>query len=274
MAIGRRPLARRGIALVLVAVAGACAQSDLRHARQSDVPEPVVARAGGELSCRRENGVFLNGSREANRIALSFDLCPTTHAPSFADDVVAYLEDAQVPATFFVSGAWARANPEKLKILTLQPFFEIALHGEEHRHLPSGDTATIAREIDAGRDTLIRLGVHPKPLFRPPYGDAPPELSQVARRAGVLPVLWDVGLGDPDPNRTAEVMERDAFRWVQAGSVLVFHANGRGVATNRTVRDLVPRLRERNYEFVTVGQLAAECGLLPHERTIPGSARR
>jgi hypothetical protein len=75
----------------------------------------------------------------------------------------------------------------------------------------------------------------------------------------VTPVLWDAGLGDPDPNRTASVMERDAIRWVQAGSIIVLHANGAGVATNETVRDLVPLFRAREYVFVGISDLARAC---------------
>ncbi len=168
-----------------------------------------------------------------------------------------------MPATFFVSGDWARHNPDAFRTLKDTTGFEVALHGDMHPHLAAGAPDVIRREIEKGRAALLAMGAHPQPLFRPPYGDAPPELAAISRSEGVLPVLWDAALGDPDPNRTAALMERDAFRWVQAGSILVFHANGRGVATAETIAALVPALRARGYSFVPVSRLVDECGALP-----------
>ncbi|MGO9606631.1 MAG: polysaccharide deacetylase family protein [Candidatus Binataceae bacterium] len=139
--------------------------------------------------------------------------------------------------TFFVSGRWAEANPQDLRRLEAVPFFEIAFHGYRHPRLIDAPAGTIQAELENGKTALQRLGAKPAPLFRPPYGDRPPELAPLARQDGVLAVMGDVGLGDPDPNRTADVMERDAIRWVQAGSIIVMHVNGRGYATAETVRD-------------------------------------
>jgi peptidoglycan/xylan/chitin deacetylase (PgdA/CDA1 family) len=266
-------VSRRWIALPFVFVISAGLAKDAAHrASPRLTAAPARESAAVGLSCRLDRGSFTNGSRERDEIALSFDVCPTSHKPPFAPELIAYLQQARVPATFFVAGQWARSNPDDLKILDQTPFFEIALHGDYHRHLAPGQPEAIRAEIEGGRQTLVQLGAHPRPLFRPPFGDAPPELAAVSRAEGVLPVLWDAGLGDPDPNRTAPVMERDAFRWVQAGSIIVLHANGGGVATAELVRQLVPALRKRGYIFVHVGDLASQCGLTPADVQVRASA--
>lgn len=203
----------------------------------------------------------MHGLRSGCQIALTFDACPTSHVPPFAPDLVDYLEHEKVPVTFFVSGRWAEANPQDLRRLEAVPFFEIAFHGYQHPRLIDAPPGTIEAELKNGKTSLLRLGAMPVPLFRPPYGDRPHELAPLARQNGVVPVMGDVGLGDPDPNRTDDVMERDAIRWIQAGSIIVLHVNGRGVATAETVRDLVPALRARGYEFVKVSDLVRGCGL-------------
>jgi peptidoglycan/xylan/chitin deacetylase (PgdA/CDA1 family) len=81
----------------------------------------------------------------------------------------------------------------------------------------------------------------------------------VSAQGGVLAVMGDGGLGDPDPNRTAQVMERDAIRWLQGGSVIILHINGRGYATAETVAALVPLLRARGYQFVRISDLVGSC---------------
>ena len=267
-------IVRPWIALPIVFVVSAGLSEDsTRRADHALTPQQARESAEVGLSCRLDKGAFTNGSREGVEIALSFDVCPTSHTPPFAPELVAYLRRAHVPATFFVAGQWARANPPDLQVLKETPFFEIALHGDYHHHLQPGQPQAIQQEIEGGRAALVQLGAHPQPLFRPPYGDAPPELAAVARKESVLPVLWDSGLGDPDPNRTAAVMERDAFRWVQAGSIIVLHANGGGVATAELVRQLVPALRKRGYVFVPVSDLAARCHLMPAQAPVRVSAR-
>ena len=192
---------------------------------------------------------------------MSFDACPTGEAPGFAADVVQFLRDSKVPATFFISGAWAETNASAVRTLSKVPFFELALHGQAHPSLVDAPPALVRDEIVGGKATLARMGIRTSPLFRPPFGDMPPGLAAIARQNGVMPVLFDTGLGDPDRSRSAEILERDAIRWVQAGSIILLHVNGRGYATAQTVKELVPLLQSRGYRFVTVSELARLCDM-------------
>lgn len=239
-------------ALLLAFAVGGSAAPAVEVSSEGPAPEAK--------GCTLRDGVFRNGSRATNMIALTFDACPTSRQPAFADDVVQYLEDSGTPATFFVSGEWADANPEALARLNGKPFFEIALHGHRHPRLTGATPEQIRAEIEDGRAALLRHGVRPVPFFRAPFGDSPPDLASVSRQSGVLAVMGDGGLGDPDPNRTAPVMERDAIRWFQAGSVIILHVNGRGYATADTVAHLVPLLRARGYKFVRISDLVGSCG--------------
>jgi peptidoglycan/xylan/chitin deacetylase (PgdA/CDA1 family) len=45
------------------------------------------------------------------------------------------------------------------------------------------------------------------------------------------------------------------LRDVRAGSIVLFHANGRGWHTAEALRILVPELRTRGFELVTVAEL-------------------
>lgn len=228
-----------------------------RCCAHAEITEPILpsAVAGDGFPSGVHEGIFIHGRRDGNELALSFDACPTSKVPSFAESVVGFLEREHVPTSFFVSGLWAQANQDAFRRLLRTPFFEIALHGHRHPRLINASAQTIAAEIEDGRNALISLGATPAPLFRPPFLDLPPGLPQIARQKGVLTVAADAGLGDADPNRGAAALERDAIRWVQAGSIILMHVNGRGFGTAETVRDLVPAYRERGYSFVTVGEL-------------------
>ncbi len=262
---------RRPISLVrsasrhlgLVVVATACV-SWPASARQS-----LHSSAAPVSGCEVRDTLLIHGPREGHDIALTFDACPTRHVPPFAPEIVAALVKAEVPATFFVSGKWAEAHPDDLRTLADVPFFTIALHGYRHHRLNGASDKTILGEIDDGRHALEQLGVRPQALFRPPFGDHPPGLAGLARRAGVTPVLWDVAPGDPSPQETTAAIERDVLRQTRGGSIIVLHVNGRGVGTAAAVPKLVTQLRERGFRFVTVAELLRQCQAAP---TVAGPA--
>jgi len=216
-------------------------------------------RPAGETGCTFRDAAFVHGQRQGHDVALTFDACPTRHVPPFAPAIVDALVKENVPATFFVSGKWAEAHPEDLRTLAAVPFFAIAAHGYRHRRLNGASDQGILAEINDGRRALEQLGVQPQPLFRPPFGDHPPDLADLARRAGVTSVLWDVAPGDPSPQETAADIERDVLRRTRGGSIIVLHVNGRGVGTAAAVPKVIARLRERGFRFVTVAELLRQC---------------
>lgn len=217
---------------------------------------PIDLDADG---CGSRDGVFVHGSRSSDAVAVTFDACPTSRSPGFAPEIVDLLEREKVPTTFFVSGRWAETHPEAFARLRGVPFFEIALHGHRHRHLVHGAPEAMLAEITDGRAALAKLGAVPEPIFRPPFGDAPAELAEVARRAGVVAVTWDTAPGDPDPQVTAAAIERGVVERVQAGSIVVLHANGRGVGTPKALPGLIAGLRARGLRLVRASEILAPC---------------
>jgi peptidoglycan/xylan/chitin deacetylase (PgdA/CDA1 family) len=245
----------RALALSVWCLGGAGAAVAAQRGRPTDQPGPAPAAA----SCTRDGDVVVHGPRGGRRVALTFDACPTRHVPGFSAEIVDRLQADGVPATFFVSGRWAERHPRELEQLAAAPLFEVALHGYRHHHLREGAVAAAEAEIEDGRQALQRLGQTPQPFFRPPYGDHPKVLADAARRAGVTAVLWDVAPGDPDPHETAADLERDVLGRVQAGSIVVLHVNGRGVATAAALPAVIAGIRRRGLQFVKVSELLDQC---------------
>ena len=244
--------------LGLVVATAVCLAAVAPPARAREAARRGAARPA-DTGCAVRDTLLIHGPRESHDVALTFDACPTRHVPPFAPAIVDALVKAEVPATFFVSGKWAQAHPDDLRKLADVPFFAIALHGYRHHRLNGASDKTILGEIDDGRRALEQLGVRPQALFRPPFGDHPPGLAGLARRARVTPVLWDVAPGDPSPQETAADIERDVLRQTHGGSIIILHVNGRGVGTDAAVPRLVARLRERGFHFVTVAELLRQC---------------
>jgi peptidoglycan/xylan/chitin deacetylase (PgdA/CDA1 family) len=221
---------------------------------------PSSGDCSTQAAARRQSAcsnVVFHGPRALQRIALTFDACPRKHVELFSQDIVDYLKTEKIPATFFVSGKWAESCPDCLRQLEGAPYFEIALHGENHLRSTGLSEQAIAAEIVRNKSTLKRMGSDPQPFFRPPFGDCPASLAEVAHRLGVIPVMWDVDPDDPDPHKTPEILDKEILNSVRGGSIVALHVNGGGVWTAKALPQIVADLQERGFTFVTISDLLA-----------------
>jgi len=227
-----------------------------RPARTTGPARPSILPSSG---CGAIDGVLAHGPRTQPVVAVTFDACPTTRSPGFSPEIVGLLERERVPTTFFVSGRWAETHPEEFARIRAVPFFEIALHGHRHRHLVRGAPDAMRAEIEEGRDALRRLGATVVPIFRPPFGDSPPGLAEVAGRSGVTALTWDVAPGDPDPRVGPGSIERGVIAGARPGSVVVLHVNGRGVSTPKALPGVLAGLRSRGFRLALASEVLAPC---------------
>ena len=217
------------------------------------------APAHPPATCGTGDGAYLNGPRTTHKIALTFDLCPTSSHPGFSRCVLDTLVDAHIPATFFVTGTWAASHRRELRTLARVPFFDVGMHGLQHLALKTQPETAIREQIDGDDRKLRALGVKPVNLFRPPYGSTREEVARVARGLGVRVVLWDVVSGDADPHLKSEAIDREVLRRVRGGSIVIMHANHEGSATEEALPVMIRALRDKGFSFVTVRDLLGDC---------------
>lgn len=189
--------------------------------------------------------VITSGSPTCPGVALTFDLCPVRKGSGYDQPLMDYLTTHRIPATFFISGKWmAKHEPEVEHLLSLG-FFEVGTHGEVHAHLPMHDADEQRTEILGPVKTLRNYYAHEATLFRPPYGEYNDLTVAVVNMLGLRFVQWNIESGDPDPTLSAEqILTRVATR-AKPGSIIVFHANGKGKHTRRVIEqltsDILPR---------------------------------
>ena len=208
-------------------------------------------------------------------LALTFDLCETERQTAgYAADVVETLRRHAARATFFASGKWLATHPERAAQLAADPLFELGGHGWVHRNPRLLDTAGRTREValTLAAYARVRAGLAERAaarglagemdrvpralrLWRFPFGACNPEALAELARAGLPAIQWDVVSGDPDPKAVAEDMARAVLRRVRPGSIVIFHANGRGHGTARALELVLPELARRGYALATVGEL-------------------
>jgi peptidoglycan/xylan/chitin deacetylase (PgdA/CDA1 family) len=202
-----------------------------------------------------QSPIIEHGSRTSNKIALTFDACPTSRPDEYDERVVEVLLREKVPATLFVSGRWVEKNQGKARFLALQRQFEIAAHSFHHPHMTLQTDDRDIREF-ARTQAVIRkvTGITPK-YFRPPYGEVDERVARLAANAGLITIQYDISSGDPDGGLPPQRIVRSILNQAQGGSIIVFHMNKNGVHTAEILPEIISGLRNKGFALVTVGEL-------------------
>ena len=202
--------------------------------------------------------IIEHGPRDSNKVALTFDACPTSKDDEYDERVIEVLIREKVPATLFMSGRWVERNEEKAKFLADQPQFEIANHAFWHPHMLDKDDERILRELKRTQ-TIIKKVTGKRPMyFRPPFGEVDERLARLAAQAGLVTIQYDIASGDPDPGLSIKRICRSVVQGVKGGSIVVFHMNENGPCTAAALPEVIHGLREKGLELVTVGEMLKE----------------
>ncbi len=209
-------------------------------------------------------------------VALTFDLCEQPHEiTGYQGNTVDFLRTHKIKATFFAGGKWMLSHRERSHQLMSDPLFEIGNHTWEHRNLRILSGSTLVKEIEraqtayeflretlAGRQCFAPNGnvAHDNSdsylsLFRFPFGACNDRSLEAVGEMGLRAIQWDVSSGDPWPGLKTEDMVRDVLARTKPGSIILFHANGRGWNTPSALPTIVRVLEARGYTFAKVSEL-------------------
>lgn len=180
-------------------------------------------------TARRGAGAVLGSAVEvrtdAPHVVLTFDDGPE---PGGTDRVLSALADAGATATFFVLLTRVRRYPALLDEVVAAGH-EVALHGMDHRALPTlrpGEVAGLVRDGKAELEDAVRAPVR---WFRPPYGRQTVRNWHAVTGAGLLPVLWGPTTWDWK-DVTPEERVAKAMTGVVPGAIVLAHDGFAGPA--------------------------------------------
>jgi len=186
-------------------------------------------------------------------VALTFDDGPTREGTRY---VLAILDSLNVPATFFVTGSELQANPESGRAI-VRAGHELGNHSFSHR-LMIGKSPGFVREELARTDRLIRAtGQKGEISFRPPFSKKLVVLPWVLWREGRTTVTCDVEPETyPGAWKDAEAIIDHSLENVRSGSIVLLHVMYPSRSeTLKALPEIITRLRERGFSFVTVKNL-------------------
>ncbi len=186
-------------------------------------------------------------------VALTFDDGPSG---SNTEALLEMLERQEVKATFFLCGYRMDSYPDFVKALS-QAGHELGVHGDSHACFDSMNQETLKKEVEKTAKQIEALsGAAPK-LQRPPCGSWNEAVRSQAREAGETIILWSVDSLDWQGG-SPEKMAQRVCKGAENGSIILMHDMYRG--SIQAAEEIIVRLRDRGYAFVTVSELAALAG--------------
>jgi len=198
---------------------------------------------------RRQSVVQLvRGDTRRKEVALTFDDGPH---PPFTYKLLDLLKSLNVKATFFVVGFKVEDDPEVLQRMVAEGH-EVANHTYHHPNLKLLPAGLIESEIRLNNDTIRRACGKEPVCFRPPGGQRSDEVLEIAHRLGMSTILWTDDPADY-ANPGSEVIEQKLLNHVKPGATILLHD---GIEqTFQMLPNLVARLRQQGYHFVTVTEM-------------------
>ena len=196
----------------------------------------------------------------AGLVALTFDAGADR---GYAEDILDYLRDQQLVATFGVTGRWAEASPDLVQRMAGEGHMVIN-HTYDHRSFTGASDKLGGLAADSRRAELEQadavlsplIGHSPQPWWRLPYGDDDARVdTNVAPTGYTVKVGWTVdslgwhGLAAPD------ILAR-CVRLATPNGIYIMHV-GRESQDNFALPAVVDALRQQGYGFVSVAALLA-----------------
>ncbi len=194
--------------------------------------------------------IYRRGNAE-NKIALTFDDGPHE---KYTEEILNVLSEWGVPATFFVIGENAEARPDLL-LKVRDGGHEIGNHTYSHVFLRDLSLAATCKEVTRASDVIEKItGVRPR-LFRPPGGSYSDAKLKVITEMGYVSVLWSKDTRDWT-SPSVESVVAAAVDSPVSGDIILFHDFvGKHSPTPAALREIIPALQNRGFEFVTVSEL-------------------
>ncbi len=198
--------------------------------------------------------VVKNGSKEKKVIALTFDDGPH---PKYTSEILDILNEYDAKATFFVLGKFAEAYPDIIK-RQWEEGHEIGNHTYSHINTKKVSKDKIQEEYIKTQEVISSITNNNPKLFRPPYGSLDEKVIDVVENNNSVIVLWSYNQDSKDwSNPEVNKIVNTTLSNIENGDIILFHdyVYYDESHTVEALKKIIPELKNRGYEFVTISEL-------------------
>ena len=190
-------------------------------------------------------------------ICLTYDDGPDR---SFTPGLLEYLKSAGVKATFFVCGNRVKEAPELLAQM-VQDGHELANHTYSHPLLSAKKISRekITEELASTQELITNASGVKATVMRPPFGGQNATVREICKEMGLRIIIWDIDTEDWR-GRSSQQMINNIMKHASDGSIVLMHDRqhkGEKNTVMTTTKAVVPALKEKGFQFVTVSEMLA-----------------
>ncbi|HKM34152.1 MAG TPA: polysaccharide deacetylase family protein [Lachnospiraceae bacterium] len=181
-------------------------------------------------------------------IALTFDDGPNTGTSMEVLDILA---KHQVKASFFLIGNLITKETIPVILREVEMGCEIHNHSWTHPFMNKMTEEEIRQEIIKTSEKIIEItGKEPR-FFRPPFI----EVNDLMYDVIDMPFICGQGVEDWVPHVSAEERAKRVLDQAVDGSIVLLHDLQGNINTVEALDTIIPELKKREFEFVTVSEL-------------------
>lgn len=186
---------------------------------------------------------------DKKQIAISFD---AAWGNDDTENLINILKEYDVPATFFVVGAWVDKYPESVKQLS-DAGHMVQNHSNTHPYMTGLSSQQMIDELESCNQKIEAItGTRPT-LFRPPYGDYNNSVIETVESVNMYAIQWDTDSLDWRDDATSESICKRVTSKVKNGSIVLFHNDAEH--TPEALPTILKCLKDEGYEFVFISDL-------------------
>jgi peptidoglycan/xylan/chitin deacetylase (PgdA/CDA1 family) len=202
----------------------------------------------------RPPDLITSGAGPGRKLAFSFDDGPSAANTAAVLDL---LDEHDAKGTFFLVGSRISGHEDVLQRAAAGAH-ELANHTYSHVHTVHLSREALRYEVEQTNTTISTAlgGVEGSiRLVRPPFGKDRRRINSVARELGLVTALWSIDSGDARYFTIDEVVAT-VLQHAAPGAIVLMHDGGlRRDTTLSALAALLPELRERGFELVTISEL-------------------
>lgn len=200
-------------------------------------------------STRADEGPIESLPTDTPVVALTFD---TVSGSDTTAQILDILETNQIPAAFFITGAWADAHPEDVKQIA-EAGHILGSSGENHKNMVQLSNTEYEHELTALHQKIKDLTGLDMTFFRPPYDASTPQLIHIAKNCGYTTVGWSCDSMDWKDYGTEAIINAVCRNSeLKNGAIIRMHLGTENTA--EALEAIILNLKERGYDFVPLSE--------------------
>jgi peptidoglycan-N-acetylmuramic acid deacetylase len=215
---------------------------------------PSIDNEGFKEIVKKHGAIFL-GDTTKNEVYLTFD---NGYENGYTAKVLDILNEKKVPSAFFITGHYAKDQPELLKRMMSEGHV-IGNHSWNHPDMSQISNNRLKEELEKLKNEVFKItGQTEMPFMRPPSGIFSERVLEVSKELGYTNVFWSIAYKDWDTKvqKGWKYAYDNVMGQLHPGAVILLHtvSKDNALALDKIIDDI----RKRGFEFKSLNQLTSK----------------